>query len=172
MGDEYLEQLITQIKLELDNKYPDFIDTNTMIDKQALLEYAIWTDKPYTRVCLFENTAFELILICWNPNAQTAIHDHDDQNCRVFFLDGPFQETIYCVNGKNTLQTNHIDPGSTSRMKKGRLCHSLKNASDRKAMTLHLYNEPIKSCRVRKSSKDVPMEKTLLVNDFVVEYAI
>lgn len=165
----YRKQLINQIQKELAKKNADFSDTNDMIDPQALLFYAKWTEKPYTRVCLFKNTAFELILICWNPMAQTPIHDHNEQSCRVFFFDGPFQETIYCDKGEKVLHTRNIKLGETTCMDEGKQCHSLKNRSKRKGMTLHLYNEPIKYCRVRKSGKDLPMEKTMLQYDFIVK---
>lgn len=167
-NDDYLEQLIFNIKKELTKKLSNFSDINNTIDKAALRSYAKWTTKSYTRVCLFENEDFELILICWNPKAQTPIHDHDEKSCRVFFFDGPFQESIYCEEGVESLTIRKMEIGSSACMKKGRHCHSLKNMSDERVMTLHLYNEPIKTCRVRKN-KNLPMEKVLLKNDFTVE---
>ncbi len=168
LDSDYLEQLINQIKKELDNKTSSFSDTNNMIDRQTLLPFAKWTEKAYTRVCLFENKAFELILICWNPMAQTTIHDHNEQSCRVFFFDGPFQETIYCDKGEKALNSRNIELGATTCMKKGRACHALKNLSNHSVMTLHLYNEPIKSCRTRKQS-EMQMEEKILKYDFLAQ---
>ncbi len=176
LDNDYLQQLINDIKNELDKKRSNFSGINERINRKNLLPYAKWTSKPYTRICLFENKAFELILICWNPMAQTTIHDHDEQSCRVFFFDGPFQETIYCHQGKETLMIKNIQPGTTTCMKKGRACHALKNVSNQPVMTLHLYNEPIKSCRTRKQ-EETQMEETTLKYDFLAkdllnEYAI
>ena len=168
LDNDYLKQLIDQIKKELDKKRSNFSDINKLINRQNLLPYAKWTQKPYTRVCLFENKAFELILICWNPMAQTTIHDHDEQSCRVFFFDGPFQETIYCDQGKETLTIKNIQSGTSTCMKKGRACHSLKNVSNHPVMTLHLYNEPIKSCRTRKQN-ETQMEEKVLQYDFLAK---
>ena len=168
LDDDYLEHLISQIKRELDKKISDFSNINQLIDRKALLPFAKWTERPYTRVCLFENKAFELILICWNPMAQTTIHDHNEQSCRVFFFDSPFQETIYCDQGEKTLSIRNIQSGASTCMKKGRACHSLKNISNHKVMTLHLYNEPIKSCRTRRQ-EEVQMEEKILKYDFQVK---
>ncbi len=168
LDNSYLEQLINQIKKELDKKTSNFSDINDIVNRQVLLPFAKWTEKAYTRVCLFENKAFELILICWNPMAQTTIHDHNEQSCRVFFFDGPFQETIYCDKGEESLSIKNIEPGTTTCMKKGRACHSLKNLSNHPVMTLHLYNEPIKSCRTRKN-EEIQMKETTLKYDFLVQ---
>ncbi len=169
--DDYLEQLINIIKRELTKKLSNFSETNNFIDRSALRSFAKWTTKPYTRVCLFENKDFELILICWNPKAQTPIHDHDEQSCRVFFFDSPFQENIYCEEGVESLKVREMEIGSSAGMKKGRHCHALKNMSDQPVMTLHLYHEPIKSCRVRKHESH-PMEEVHLKNDFTVRMTV
>jgi len=103
---------------------------------------------PYTRLCLYEDTGFELILICWKSLSKTAVHNHNEQNCWVIFLDSDFEEVIYSQEGKETHEVKKIDKGGISYMKDKDKCHSTHNFSDVPVMTLHLYNAPTKSCEI------------------------
>jgi len=150
---EEINSLIEEAKKIVENRDPDLSHLNKLLSRKALLPFAQWIkDKEYTRVCLYEDLEFELILLCWNPLAKTAIHNHNKQNCCVFFFDSPFRETIYCKEGQEELQVNEIQKGGISFMNKINACHSLQNLSDKHVMSLHLYNRPIKKCEIIKES--------------------
>ena len=58
----------------------------------AFSDFASWKDKAYTRNCLHKTATYELILLCWSKKCITAIHDHGDQNCWVYVLEGTLSE--------------------------------------------------------------------------------
>ncbi len=112
--------------------------------------YETWSSEKYTRNCLYRDTNFELILICWNEGQETPVHNHDGEDCWVHLLQGEMQEVFYNLDLYNTVveedfqiilakQTSHIND------KIG--LHKLKNNSEGKTMSLHLYAKPIDQCR-------------------------
>ena len=145
----FIDNLVQQAAKIVSSPRPDLSDFQNLLTRDDLITYAQWhDDKPYTRICLFENTKFELILICWSKDAQTAVHNHNEQNCWVFSVDADIEETLYCYKGQAVTKVQRISNGQTTFMEKGNKCHSLKNITGAPAMTLHLYNEPIKKCEV------------------------
>ena len=145
--------IIEEARKIVENRDTKVSKLNDLLSRKTLLPYAQWNiDKEYTRVCLYENLEFELILLCWKPLAKTPIHNHNKQNCCVFFFDAPFRETIYCNEGQKSLKVNDIQKGGVSSMEKVNACHSLQNLSDKHVMSLHLYNRPIKKCEIIQDS--------------------
>jgi len=112
--------------------------------------FEFWQEKHYTRNCVHRTMEYELILLCWEIGQETPIHCHNDQECWVHIVKGEFKE-IRFKQGENGLQ---IDNEQTF-MKEG-LCymnddmgfHKLQNISKEKAISLHLYANPIDKCRV------------------------
>lgn len=145
----YIDKLVLEAAKIVENDNLELSHFSDILNRNDLLPYAQWSDdKAYMRICLFENTDFELILICWNTDAKTAVHNHNEQNCWVFSVDAAIEEVLYCAKGQASLEINRIAPGGRTFMGKGNKCHSLENKSDVPVMTLHLYNEPIKKCEV------------------------
>jgi sulfinoalanine decarboxylase/sulfinoalanine decarboxylase/aspartate 1-decarboxylase len=146
---DYLKILIAEANDIVEKKQKDWSFFKQLISRKSLLPYAKWKeDKAYTRVCLHECERFELILICWNPFAKTAVHNHNGQSCTVFFFDSDFEEIIYCEEGRQKIETSRVKKGDFSSMKQKNSCHSLQNISDTAALTLHLYHQPIKTCKI------------------------
>ena len=147
--EEYITRLIDEARKIVKQEEADLNSLNKLLSRKSLIDIAQWhDDKPYTRICLYEDTEFELILICWKALSKTAVHNHNEQNCWVFFFDSDFQEVIYCQEGKKTRDIKKVNKGGISYMKDKNKCHSLHNLSDAPVMTLHLYNAPIKSCEI------------------------
>ena len=114
-------------------------------------DFSSWSDDCYTRNCIERNDKYELILLCWKSGDETPIHDHDGQQCWVYQVDGELIEQRFKAdeNGK-LMQTNEllVKPGEVSYMEDNMGYHLLKNESTSKAMSLHLYMQPIDSCRI------------------------
>jgi len=145
----YIDNLVLEAANIVEKDEPDLSNFQDLLTTNDLITYAQWSnEKPYSRVCLFENEDFELVLICWNPDAKTAIHNHNEQNCWVFSVDADIEEVLYCKEGKAVTEINQLGKGDITFMEKGNKCHSLQNVSGERAMTLHLYNEPIRKCEV------------------------
>ena len=120
-------------------------------------KYATWSKDCYTRNCIAENDAFELILICWDKKQSTEIHDHGGEECWVCILEGEFKENIYKEDEKGELKVverKEMKPGDITYMIDFMGYHNLENTSDKKSMSLHLYAKPIKKCNVYNPKKD------------------
>jgi len=123
---------------------------NIDIPLTNLLEYASWKANDYTRNCLAKTDDYEFILLCWEGNSETAIHDHAGQNCWVHQLSGSVLETRYSVDNKELKidSIGTLNPGQVSYMNDTLGYHKIENNSSKRAMTLHVYVKPITACQV------------------------
>ena len=114
-------------------------------------EYATWQEGKYTRNCLARNEKMEIILLCWDANAKTPIHDHGGQECWVYQVDGELTEVRYRDNEESAPQETSrqvLGPGSYTYMQDNMGYHELCNDPNRRGMTLHIYASPIDACLV------------------------
>ena len=65
------------------------------IPEAAFEDFCSWSEDCYTRNCIFENEKFELILLCWEKDQITPIHDHGGEECWVKVINGTLKETLY-----------------------------------------------------------------------------
>ena len=103
-------------------------------------DYCFWSSSFYTRNCIFENEKFELILLCWEKDQKTPIHDHGGEQCWVKVIEGEFKETIYKsneVSDFNILKSTLFKAGDIAYMIDFMGCHQLKNLSNQQALSLH-----------------------------------
>ena len=112
--------------------------------------FASWQEHKYTRNCIARTADYELVLLCWQPQQATAIHCHDDKECWVKVVQGSFEEKMYCSAEKEVSDTGVRTLGQfeVTSATEATFLHSLKNTSNQRAMTLHLYMKPIEKCRV------------------------
>lgn len=136
------------------------------IPQEAFENFCSWSEECYTRNCIFENENFELILICWEKDQKTPIHDHDGEECWVKVIDGTLKEALYkdTPSGPTQLKSTISEKGTISYMIDFMGYHKLENISDRRAMSLHLYAKPIKKCNVFDDQKQAFSTKTLSFN--------
>ena len=118
--------------------------------------YSSWNKKGYTRNCIHRTDEYELILLCWKKGDTTPIHGHDGQNCWVYQLEGQITEFRYEKIGLgNLVETNRMRliPGKLTFMNNTMGYHKLRNDTNGRAMTLHVYVSPISSCEVYNDKK-------------------
>ena len=139
---------------------------SVLIPQEAFEVFCSWSEECYTRNCIFENENFELILICWEKDQKTPIHDHDGEECWVKVIDGTLKETLYkeTSGGPTQFKSSISEKGAISYMMDFMGYHKLENISDRRAMSLHLYAKPIKKCNVFDDQKQAFSTKTLSFN--------
>lgn len=80
----------------------EFIKTNNIIPKR--IENC---NNFYEKFYLCENEFFSLILIKWNKNCESKIHDHPEKGCIMRILHGELSEEIY-TKQLNRLGTNEL----------------------------------------------------------------
>ena len=168
-----VEELINHLQNEVPANYPKIIK-KIGIRREAFESFASWDDRKYTRNCLGRTKDFELVLLCWNKGDITPIHDHSGQKCWVYQIDGNVSEVRFKKEATGELnETSHLllTPGRLTYMEDRMGYHALRNETDGRAMTLHLYVEPINSCGVYNEEKEVFESKDLAYDTFSVPLA-
>ncbi len=113
--------------------------------------YATWCKEDYTRNCIARTSDYEMILLCWDKNIKTAIHDHGGQDCWVYQVQGKIEETLYDnldPKGLKNPTVQTIGEGDLTYMNDEMGYHTLENISDSRSLTLHIYNSPIETCQI------------------------
>jgi len=147
---ESLDELLVTLKKCDPSDYVQ-IAKNLRIPPSDFQKYAQWKEDSYARNCIDRTETFELILICWKEGDCTPIHNHADQRCWVYQIEGSNTEIRYKHGANNELEEcNRIElkPGTLTYMEDNMGCHLLKNCTETTSMTLHLYISPIDSCEV------------------------
>ena len=118
--------------------------------------FTTWTKECYTRNCLARTNQYELILLCWEIGAKTPIHGHGGENCWVYQVQGTVKEMRFEEKKGQLEETNQmiLTPGKLTYMNDRMGYHSIKNISNQRAMTLHIYASPIDRCKVFNDKED------------------
>jgi len=109
-----------------------------------------WSSKKYTRNCMYRDVNFELILLCWEKDQETAIHGHDGEDCWIYLLEGEMEEVFYAIDDDRYLREKRSQktfPKQVSFMNDRLGFHKLKNNFRGRSMSLHVYAKPIENCR-------------------------
>jgi cysteine dioxygenase len=93
-------------KLE-DNKLETLIPIIKEYSGQDWKKYVSFSDDKYKRNLVKRNDKIEMLIICWNKNQCSPIHDHPTNGCILKVLDGKIEEHEYIK--KDKLQLNNIN---------------------------------------------------------------
>ena len=157
------QELVTAISEEERTKYVEILNSIS-IPIEEYDKYESWSEGGYTRNCIVENEAFELILICWAPGQSTPVHDHGGEECWVYIANGEVEEKMFemTLDGKlNETKSSNRKKGNITYMVDMMGYHSLANITDKRACTLHLYAKPIESCNIFDSETKAFVNKDM-----------
>jgi cysteine dioxygenase len=110
-------------------------------------QYTKFCENGYTRNLVFRNKRFEILVLCWNKNQKSGIHNHPNGGCLVKLLKG-FQliEHSYKLEKDNKikwLNSHNIRVGDISYQQGSSGLHNIVNPSKKHcAVTLHVYCPP------------------------------
>jgi cysteine dioxygenase len=109
------------------------------------IKYVHFLEETYNKVKIYEDDLIEIILICWNENQESYIHDHPSNGCLLKILDGKLLEENY-INLKldNTIKKiNEIEMNINNIFYKegSDILHRIKNYKN-KSISLHIYSPP------------------------------
>lgn len=144
--------------MNIDNKSDEHVDqikkllSQVRINENEWRQYTSFKENKYTRNIVGHDEKFTMLLLCWNKNQCSPIHDHSDSNCWVKVLHGELTETRY----------KHKDDGSLYSCNravapKDAVCyindsmgyHTMANEnSDDVTVSLHVYSPPFKNCYI------------------------
>tara|TARA_R110000751_G_scaffold245379_1_gene345388 strand:- start:769 stop:1299 length:531 start_codon:yes stop_codon:yes gene_type:complete len=108
-----------------------------------------WSNEKYTRNCLFKDANFELILLCWEQEQETAVHGHDGEDCWVYLLEGEMEEVFFTIDDDQNLRevgSKKVESNQLTFMNDKIGFHKLKNSNLGRSISLHLYAKPIENC--------------------------
>lgn len=129
---------------------------NITIPVQDFDDYLYFEEDSYTRNCIKRTNDYELILLCWEKGQDTPIHCHNNQECWVHVVKGKFHEQRF-VEEDGELEMDHemdLFEEGISYMNDDMGYHSLENFAKGRAVSLHLYMDPIDECNVYDEDKE------------------
>lgn len=109
------------------------------------------TSKNYTRNLIYsDNKTYSLVLMCWNKNSFSPIHNHPILGCWAKPVFGLIQEKKYTYFNNELIK---IEDGMTNNkvlfINNNIGLHKIGNPSKtREAISLHLYFPPLKKCNI------------------------
>ena len=146
---ESIEELLGKLDEVSSEEYKE-LGALVNISPDKFAKYAHFSNIHYTRNCIKRTDKYELILLCWEPGQSTPIHCHNGEECWVYMIQGSMQEQHFIDdNGQPILKDIHeLKPLDKSFMCDDFGYHTLENNGSTRAMTLHLYIEPINECSI------------------------
>jgi hypothetical protein len=131
----------------------------------SLQPYLFFSRKQYTRNLIFKNHLLELIALCWETGQASTVHNHAGQNCWMAVPAGRLRiqnfrvieqdvETGYCrIEPTKAFDIDGFNPAGVDPAEP---VHQVLNLEEfgRRAVSLHVYSNPIDRCLVYSSTKN------------------
>lgn len=124
---------------------------NVNLHKNDWIAYCHCDPKlPYTRnLVATDDETYTLLLLCWNPQQTSPIHDHPYDGCWMRVVQGHIREERFIAN--ETMYRTHdqmFGVGQLLFMEDSLGYHRVSNPSKSDlAVTLHLYCPPYQQCK-------------------------
>jgi cysteine dioxygenase len=128
----------------------------TVVTPSELSTFALFDPRlPYTRnLVATDNTHYTLLILCWNVDKESPIHDHPCDGCFIKALQGKIRESRYVKDASPEsdqlvlFQETIVHSGAVTYMDDFVGYHKVGCAGTEPAITLHLYTPPYHSCKV------------------------
>lgn len=108
------------------------------LKEEDYMNLCVWRDSGYGRTSLYYCESFELVLISWQPHADSGVHNHNKSEGVLKVLKGSLVETR---NGNPELGTNEntqvLGEGDVYAFPLG--FHRMINDTNNRAVSIHLY---------------------------------
>lgn len=118
--------------------------------------YALFSPTQYTRNLVAREPRFELMILCWGAGQESAIHNHEGQDCWMAVLDGAIEEVRYPMPAagasgaprQKSAQT--FQPGQVAFIRDEMGLHLVRPPAGCAGggITMHLYSSPYDACNV------------------------
>jgi|TARA_R110000787_G_scaffold96415_1_gene199705 cysteine dioxygenase len=143
-----ISELVKEISTSKKEDIEDLIN-DLEIPTSEFEKIGTWNEDHYTRTCIARTEDYELLLLCWQAGQETPIHCHNDQDCWVLLIEGAITENQYKNNEFETpvltVSELMVEEG-TYYINDDIGLHSLHNSKNKRAMSLHIYVNPIEEC--------------------------
>jgi len=116
--------------------------------------FALFAPDAYTRNLVARHESFELIVLCWQKDQESPVHNHAGQQCWMAILDGDIEEIQF-----EEPRAGHAGPlkRTSSRVcARGKVAyidddialHVVRPVPGTMGASLHLYSRPIETCGI------------------------
>ena len=141
-------EMLTALDLDLDGFH--FVLDSKFIKK--MVKSVQFSEDHYTRTVIFLNDSIEVLLVAWLPGQSSRIHNHEGNSCLWTVIHGALTERKFQWDHK-TKSTDFIDSTEVLKDEKSfdddaTFFHQVQNTSNKRAVSLHIYKKPLKTCTV------------------------
>jgi cysteine dioxygenase len=159
-----VQQFIAGLRQLTENDFSGVQGTLTYLQKspldaESLQPYLFWNTQHYTRNLVDKTELYELLAICWEVGQGSSVHNHKGQNCWMAAPMGRLAVQNYRVLAEdvaghrcNIVPTDvvHITPTHPVAVDPEHPVHDVRNLREwnQRAVSLHVYSRPFKSCVV------------------------
>lgn len=121
------------------------------IEDEEIKKCINFSEENYTRNLFFKDERFEILVMCWNVNQKSPIHDHYQSFSVEKIVSGEIINTNYHYVIPNTdeiAETNveNLLPGGVISSIAGDV-HKIEPANNLPAVSIHLYSPPLKQMK-------------------------
>ena len=117
--------------------------------------YIHYREDTYSRNLIWRCGDFELLILGWNENQESPIHDHAGQQCWMAVLEGELEEVHYQEGERTSDGAGPLRPGRAAAFPTGGVAyihddialHLIRPKHGTRGASLHLYSNPIDVCR-------------------------
>ena len=121
------------------------------IDPEEIKKCLNFSPENYTRNLFYKDNRFEILIMCWDTNQKSPIHDHDQS----FSVEKVFSGKITNINYKRlNPETEEIQETNTENLLEGGVIfsipediHKIEPAENLPAVSIHLYSPPLKQMK-------------------------
>ena len=111
---------------------------------EQYVSYPIKDGMKYKRQLVSRNKDVDVVVISWNPDQFSGLHDHPSNGCIMHVVQGQLQEDVY-IKETDTVFTlsksNKIEAGQTSYIQGESGIHNIINSST-ESVSIHVYSPP------------------------------
>ena len=121
--------------------------------------FTFFREDTYGRNLVCKTELFEMMVLTWLPRHRTPIHDHGSSRCWMLMDTGTLTFRNYEYPDLKAPQmvckgkADTVSAGQDVYIDDGLGVHSICNASEKPAVSLHLYAGPIPRCRIYDEAK-------------------
>ncbi len=152
---EFLEFLHGQSQQDFKGESVSRFLRERTFESTAFSPFTFYRSDTYARNLVMKTDLFELIVLAWAPRQRTPIHDHANSRCWLWMMRGELTFRNYefpdpsCNKGlicQGTTETRSV--GEVDYIDDSMGIHSIANASNEPAVSVHLYAGPISRCQI------------------------
>lgn len=119
--------------------------------------HSVFSEHHYTRIPLYQNSQFEILLSCWNPGQNSSLHDHPPNGCMMKIITGSLTEKLYKLKPLQYLRTSILTENAIYYINHEH-GHAVCNATKMQTVSLHIYSPPNYEPHYLDSSQSVNYE--------------